>query len=366
MAERPTRVGVVGADPSGRGFGPRAHIPGILSAPDLELFAVSTAHAETAAAAAERWGASRWYEGFEGLCADPDVDLVTVSVRVRLHRPVVEAALASGKAVYCEWPLGLDPAEAGSMAKAAAERRVPNGVGTQGRFSPAVRLVRELLDRGDIGRPLTFAVTQQLSRFAVDEDRAWLARAEEASGALYVAAGHVTDTIRYLLGDVITVTGLAMTAAPDGTYVDTGVHFTWTAHDVVAYVCRLASGVAGVAHITNLANPSAGFRLRIFGEEGTLTIAAPGYISFARARIWHDRPDGERRDLSIPNAYRDGVELPDEHPGLNVALALRALTRAARSGERFRPDFSDGVALHRVIESIERSSTEGGWQRVAE
>jgi len=364
MADTPTRIGVVGADPTGRGFGPRAHIPGVLATPGLELFAVCTAHEETARAAAERWGAKRWYANFEAMCSDPDVDMVTVSVRVRLHRPVVEAALASGKTVYCEWPLGLDSDEAGAMAGRASERGIANGVGTQGRFSPAVRLVKERLACGDIGRPLTFAATQQLSRFAVDEDRGWLARQEEASGALHVAAGHVTDTVRYLLGDVAEIAGLRTIEAPEGRYADTGGSFTWTAPDVVAYVCRLVDGTPGAAHITNLATPSAGFTLRIFGDEGSLTVAAPGYISFARARVSLGAPDGRMRELEIPESYRQGIDLPDEHPGLNLGLALQALVSVAASGERFRPDFADAHSLHRVIEGIARSSDEGTWQRL--
>jgi predicted dehydrogenase len=364
MAEPPLKVGVVGADPTGRGFGPRAHLPAVLAAPGLELFAVCTAHDATAAAAAERWGAARWYADIDAMCRDPDLDLITVSVRVRLHRPIVEAALANGKAVYCEWPLGLDPDDAAALVELVRDRRIVNGVGTQGRFSPAIRLAHELLGDGRIGRPLTFAVTHQLSRFPVDEDRGWLARDEEASGALHVATAHVTDTVRYLLGDVAELAGLATTMAPAGAYADTGGAFTWTAHDVVGYVCRLVSGIPGVVHVTNLASPSVGFALRIFGDEGSLTISAPGYISFARARVVLGMPDGTSSELELPQRYKEGIELPDEHPGLNVGLALLAMARGIRSGGVFHPDFADALALHRIVEAIARSQSEGRWERL--
>lgn len=365
MAERPLRVGVIGADPTGRGFGPRAHIPAVLAAPGLELFAVGTAHEETARQAAERFGAQRHHASAEALCADPDVDLVTVSVRVRGHLRAVEAAIANGKPVYCEWPLGLDAAEAASMATAAEAAGVPNAVGTQGRFAPAVMVAREVLDRGDIGRPLTFEVVHQLPPFDVDEDRVWLTRVEEASGALHVATGHVTDTVRFLLGEVAEITGVRTTAAPEGVFTDSGRPFTWQTPDVVGYVARLADGVTGVAHVTNLARPIVGFHLRVFGELGTLVLEAPGYVSFAPARVRVERPDGSSEEPSIPDGYRRGIGLPDDHPGSNVGRALVAFAEAIRAGQPFRPDFRDALGLHQVVEAIARSSDEGGWERLA-
>src|SRR5581483_33212 len=153
-AEARTRVLVVGADAAAEGWGARAHIPAVLAHPALELEAICTSRAETAENAAARWGARRWFADFEEAVATPDVDLVTVAVRVGLHSPIVRAAAEAGKPVYCEWPLGLSAAEASELA--AAADAVPTAVGLQGRFSPAVRYARELLDSRAFGRPLTF------------------------------------------------------------------------------------------------------------------------------------------------------------------------------------------------------------------
>jgi predicted dehydrogenase len=48
----------------------------------------------------------------EELVMQPDIDVVAVTVKVPHHRELVSAALAAGKAVYCEWPLGRDLHEA--------------------------------------------------------------------------------------------------------------------------------------------------------------------------------------------------------------------------------------------------------------
>jgi predicted dehydrogenase len=128
MSEKVLRVGVVGADRHERGFGARAHIPGVLAAPNIELTAVCTTREETAKLAAEKYGAKRYYAGVDNLVADEDIDLVTIAVRVRSHYSLVWTVLKAGKMVYCEWPLGLNAAEAETLAREAEKAGVITGV----------------------------------------------------------------------------------------------------------------------------------------------------------------------------------------------------------------------------------------------
>jgi predicted dehydrogenase len=349
-------VGVVGADPSGRGFGARAHVPAVLALEELTLAAVCTAREETARAAAERWGAPRGYSDYREAVTDPDVDLVTIAVRVALHAEIAEAALEAGKAVYCEWPLGLGSADAAPLAGLAAARGLAAGVGTQGRFAPAVAVARDLLARGDIGNPLSFQAAQLLPRFAVESDRWWLAREDQGSGALHVATAHVTDTLQSLLGPISSLAGARATRCPADHYADSGAPFDWTASDTVAYVARIGD-LVGSAHVTNTADPGVGFSLRILGDEGQLLLTAPGYPSYAAMRLRRGRPGGGELE-PVAVAPPEGVELSPADRARNVALALRAFVGV---GASFRPSFEDGVALHRLLEAIARSSDERVW-----
>jgi predicted dehydrogenase len=72
------------------------------------------------------------------MVSQPDIDVVAVTVKVPHHRELVSAALAAGKAVYCEWPLGRDLDDARPMAALAAEQGVRTAVGLQARQAPAV------------------------------------------------------------------------------------------------------------------------------------------------------------------------------------------------------------------------------------
>ena len=365
---QPVRVGVVGASPPG--FGDRAHLPAIRSSSRLALEAVCTTRPETAKSAAAKWGARKWYAGIEELCNDPDIDLVTVAVKPRLHHPLSMAALRAGKPVFCEWPLALNTTEGREMAAAAAQGEIPTAVGLQGRFAPAVGWARKLLADGAIGRPLSFVVSQMLSKFEVDSDRAWLVRHEEASGALFVAFGHVMDSVRFIQGDVANISGRQMTLSPPGVFSEGGT-FEWKTADTVMAIAELEGGVVGTVYASNATSPPMGYSLRILGEEGQILLGAPSYYQFSPFRLSVGplkvsvgrRETDNLEQVEIPAEYFSESTLTERDSGYNVARALENFAESIQEGRRFRPDFDDGVELHRIIDAVMTSSHQG--RRVA-
>src|SRR3982750_2721890 len=154
MSESTLGVGIIGVSPV-RGWAATAHIPALRALPNYEIRALSAHSAESARAAGEAFGVSKVFSDHEELVAQPDVDVVAVTVKVPHHRELVSAALAAGKAVYCEWPLGRDLDEARAMAALAAEQRVRTIVGLQARQAPAIEFVGDLLRDGYVGEVLS-------------------------------------------------------------------------------------------------------------------------------------------------------------------------------------------------------------------
>src|SRR5712692_1388735 len=122
------RVGIVGASAS-RGFAAIAHIPALRALPEFEIAAVCTARKDSAEAAARHYGVPLAFSDPEQLARHPDVDLVTVSVKVPDHHRPVMAAIAAGKHGYCEWPVGRDSEEAMRLLDAAERAGVRHAVG---------------------------------------------------------------------------------------------------------------------------------------------------------------------------------------------------------------------------------------------
>src|SRR5436309_9922257 len=153
MASSKIRVGIVGASAS-RGFASIAHIPALRAIPKVEIAAVCTARQETAEMAARHFGIPLAFSDPEKLAQHPDVDLVTVSVKVPDHYLPVMAAIEAGKHVYCEWPLGRSTDEAVRMFEAAEGKGLRHAVGLQGQMSAAINYAKDMIADGYVGRVL--------------------------------------------------------------------------------------------------------------------------------------------------------------------------------------------------------------------
>src|SRR5438132_143201 len=154
MPESTLGVGIIGVSPV-RGWAATAHIPALRALPNYEIRALSAHSAESARAAGEVFGVSAVFSDHKQLVTHPDIDVVAVTVKVPHHRELVSAALAAGRAVYCEWPLGRDLDDARAMAALAAEQRVRTVVGLQARQAPAIEFVQQLLGDGYVGEVLS-------------------------------------------------------------------------------------------------------------------------------------------------------------------------------------------------------------------
>jgi predicted dehydrogenase len=359
MGDTSTRgVLVVGVDAQGKGFGSRAHVPAVQALAETQLVGVCTSREESARAVADQLTGVRPFWDLDTALAHPAVDIVMVAVRVGLHADVATRALDAGKSVYCEWPLGLGTEEAERVAATALSRGSASAIGTQGRFSPEVRAARDAISRGAIGRPLSFQVSHLLPRFPVDSHRAWMAHQDQASGALFVASAHATDTLQFLLSPVASIAAVEATQFASDRYADSDVAFVWTASDTVSWVARLQDGCVGSAHVANTAVGGPGFSLRILGEEGQVVVLADSYASFGAPSAFLVGEDGAE-----PLAHRaaeggEEISLAASDPGRNVAFALRSFVA---EGVAFRPSFSDGVALHRLLDAVQTSSSTRSW-----
>ena len=199
------RVGIVGATVTkgGSGWGANAHVPALRALPDYELKAVCTAHADTARASAEAFGAEQSFDNFEAMVANPDIDLVVVCVRVPGHHALVMQALEAGKNVFCEWPLGANLAEAQEMARLANASSLRTAVGLQAQSDQSLLYVRELIRDGYVGEVL--AVNYVSISQAVTErgaGRIWQGDRRNGANTLTIAAGHAIDALCFILGEL--------------------------------------------------------------------------------------------------------------------------------------------------------------------
>jgi predicted dehydrogenase len=158
MGAKRLGVGIVGLEP-GRSWAARSHVPAVRALSEtFEIAGIANSSAASAERAAAETGL-RAFADVAALVSAPEVDIVTVVVRVPAHFEIVKAAIGAGKHVYCEWPLAVDLAAAIELAALAREKGVLGVVGTQARVAPEIAHVRHLIADGFIGEVLSRAAS---------------------------------------------------------------------------------------------------------------------------------------------------------------------------------------------------------------
>jgi predicted dehydrogenase len=360
MADHFVRVGIVGATVTagGSGWGADAHVPALRALPALELRAVCTSREETARASADAFGADLAFHDIREMAARPDIDLVVVSVRVPWHYDLVMAALEAGKPVMCEWPLGVSLAEAEEMAAAAHERSLTTMVGLQARSDPHVRYARDLIADGYVGEVLVASlVVSSPAILQRGAGRIW--QADRAGGAnpLTVQGGHAIDALCFLLGEFTEVSARLATRTTQWHHTGTCAPVTVTAPDSVGVAGLLADGVEVVVQVATVPASPGGARIDIYGREGALHLIGPS-IQIGPNRLTGARGREPVAELVPPDRY---VLVPADMPAgrpRNIAQAYARIAEALRTGEPYDPDFALAVRRHRLLDAIERSSSE--------
>jgi predicted dehydrogenase len=117
---------------------------------------------------------ARQVANVDEVIADPDIDAVLVATPVRTHHPIALAALQAGKHVLVEKPLTLSVETAEELVDVARSKGVVLMVDHVFVYSPAVRKIKEILDRGDLGQLLFVdSVRINLGLFQHDVNVVW-------------------------------------------------------------------------------------------------------------------------------------------------------------------------------------------------
>ncbi|MBO8200471.1 Gfo/Idh/MocA family oxidoreductase [Streptomyces smyrnaeus] len=298
---------------------------------------------------------------------------------VPAHAELVEAALAAGKHVYCEWPLARTTEEAAGLTEAAHSAGVHHVIGLQARYAPAVAYARDLVAEGRLGRVTSATVYAARGKGARGRIPGWAAytlERDNGAGTLEAAGGHTLDALQYMLGGISELSAGLSVQHPVCTVAETGEVVEATSPDHLVLAATLGNGAVVSAHIHDAGIADARTRLDIAGTEGDMALvstgaAGPAGIQIGELRLLGTAPDGTYQQLPVPDRYRwaDGIDPAAE--GFNVAQMYRRLAQDLRPGSDGTPTsgaapasdrvpgFDAGLRLHQLLDTIRLSAATG-------
>ena len=358
MADK-IRLGIIGANIH-RGWAPRAHLPAIVASPEFELTAVCTTRQESAEETRQKYGARLAFDDYRKMLAHPDIDAVAVVLRVPSHYEPTMAALNAGKHVYTEWPLGRTTAEAQEMADLAQAKGVRNMVGLQARAAPAILYAKELVESGYVGEVMSCHVSRiQEGVYERTSDRTWQRDAELGANTLTISCGHTIDAFRFVVGDFSHVSSVVSTQAKEWLEADTNQKVDVTSPDNILVSGKLANGGVASVHVANSPWAGSGYRMEIYGREGTLVASSEESPNHHGVRLQGAQGGNNLADLEVPVRFTNVLEGMPRGAPYNVGQMYYQFGQAIGSGEACQPDFNTAVDLHHFIDNIQEASERG-------
>lgn len=188
------RIGILGA----------GHIAEKMAAtvremPDIEAYAIAARQYDRAAAFASRFGFTKAYGSYEELVSDKDIDLVYVATPHSLHYEHVKLCLEHGKAVLCEKAFMANASEAEEVIRMSETNGIFLAEAIWTRYMPFQRTVKELIDKGAIGKPMMLSA--HLGYHVSGKER--IVRPELGGGALLDLGVYALNFAIMMFGDDI-------------------------------------------------------------------------------------------------------------------------------------------------------------------
>lgn len=348
------------------------------------LVAVADAVGERLNEAVEVYGYESAFSNWQDVIEHPDVEVVDITAPNLLHEQLVEAAAAAGKHIFCEKPVGFDPAATARIEHAARRAGVITGCGYNYRWSPLVQYTKTMLDQGELGR-----VHRYHGRFFAMYGRdplgllSWRFIQEEAGyGVLLDLMSHVTDMAHHLVGPVrrlVAVRDIFIRERPLPTSA-AGSHYSIgqsgdpggevTNEDYVGAIVEFESGARGILEVDRtMMGPQSDMGFDLHGSKGAVRWSLETLNQLDLYKPTRGPADGYQRVLAGDALPHHGNFVPGGgnsigYEDLKVIEALEFLS-AVRDGRSYFPSFKDALAVANVQAAMIRSWETGGWVDVA-
>ena len=272
------RIAVLGA-----GGIARKHVEALGQIPRARVVAVADTLPERAAALASACGAAAYADPGQAIHA---ADLVYVLTPPSTHCALAVMAMQAGKHVVCEKPLAISLEDARVMTREARERGVQLMVAFNMRFKKGFRMLKEVVDSGQLGQIYHF--WSHRMGLGVAQGYNWRTDPALLCGMTIESLSHDIDLMRLLVGEPVDVRSTVYRSRPDLPDFDTDVSAAFT----------LSSGGTALIHASWSSHLGMNGR-GVLGTSGAAVAEGPGIWE---SRYFHLKTDAmEHETITVLN-----------------------------------------------------------------
>lgn len=328
---------------------------------------------------ADNWGWAEIETDWRTVMERDDIDIVDICVPTDLHRDMAVAAAKAGKHIFCEKPVALSADQAKEMYEAAKTQGVVHYVNHNYRRCPAVRLAKQLIEEGKIGRIFHWRGAY-LQDWLVDRDfpLVWQLQQQRAgAGPHFDLNSHSVDLARYLVGDISHVTAMTANFITERPVADAGGPTAFSAktaqkdmgevtvEDAAFMVVQFENGSLGSFEATRFAPGRKNYNyFEIYGSKGSCAFNFERMNElqvFSREDPSHAQGFKTILATEAVHSYMAGWWPPGHIIGYEHEFhhAVVDFLEAIVTGGTIEPNFYDGMKVMQVLEAALESAEKG-------
>lgn len=335
----------------GLGVG-KSHVAAAVKTDGVGFVAICDTNEERLHKIGDEYGiaAHNRFTSFESMLARPDIDIVSICTPSGTHGALTVQALRAGKHVMTEKPLEIRLDRIDEMIRVAREENRYLGCIFQNRLAPANWKVKETIESGRMGKPITcnFELKWYRSDSYYEASGGWRGTwAMDGGGAMMNQTVHTVDLMQWFMGPVRSV------FAKTGTF-----NHRIETEDTACAVVTFESGAIGTLIGTTCAYPGLDITARIHGSTGSIGLRNNRIELF---KLADDEERTEEADVLArfgPNAVPPaGSEEPVRKQG--HAGQIQDMVDAVRENRPPLIQGQDGRAAVEIILAIYESARTG-------
>ncbi|HEX2909193.1 MAG TPA: Gfo/Idh/MocA family oxidoreductase [Chloroflexia bacterium] len=348
--ERKLRIGVLGCG----SIAQAGHFEACRKARNVELYAICDLAEDLVSRMAAVHTPRVTYTDYDAMLADHQVEAIIIAVADQFHVALAEKAVAAGKHVLIEKPMGVNVEECQNLVGRVEAAGVVAQIGTMKRFDPGIAFARRFIqeEMGDMlalkawycDSTYRYQVTDNVQPLIITSHNAKRPlgnpKADKPRYYLLAHGSHLVDTARFLGGEIVTVQ--ARRVEKFGAYC-------WFV------AAEFANGSAGHLDLTVAVRMDWHEGFQIYGEYGSVVGKTynPWYFRSSEVECFSTR-DGQFHRVLGADAHFYRLQLE----GFADTILYDAPMRGAT--------LSDGLAAIRALVAIARSVESGEVVRLAD
>jgi len=330
------KVGLIGT-----GIG-RLHASAYKKCADAELQAICDIDVERGKRAAEEFGVADFYQHYEEMLLDDEIDAIDICTPNYLHAPMAIAAFKAGKHVLCEKPISTNAADARAMVEAGKKAGKIFMMAFNNRFRGDTQLLKKCIENGDLGE-IYYAKAGWLRRKGTPGgSRSWFITKSMSGGGPLIDLGvHVLDLTLWLMGNPKPVYVLGSAYAKFGPQMQWPEGVTYDVEDLATGMVRLENGATVMLDASWHSHVQSE---RIYSQ----LVGTKGGAELDPLRIYTD-VNGNNTDMTLQHPNVSGHEMEIFHfvecvrdgktplsigeHGLHIQLILDAIYESTNTGK---------------------------------